>query len=138
MSHFCIDHTRLDVALSLITGLNPSWTTHLQNVFPHTCYLCTRHWSCSAKCILKHQKKAEFDYSKFCEEKESENITSLPRRQSFSTHPKSCLNFRWADRTFFLNISKAKHLKTTSITFCGIPVPTPLCEIVTSFSNAVS
>lgn len=34
--------------------------------------------------VFSSIKNAEFDDSKFCEEKESENITaSLPRRQSF-------------------------------------------------------
>lgn len=125
MSYFCIDYMRLDVALSLITGLNPSWTTHLQNVFPHTCYLCTSQPDIDLvlPSAFLSIKKAEFDYSKFCEEKESDN-KSLPRRQSFLHIQRAVWISDELIQHFFLNISKAKHVKTTSITFCGIPVPT--------------
>lgn len=81
---FALLTCRLDVLLSLITGLNSSWTRHLQNVSPTHYPGMSETEIDFVLSVFSSIKNAEFDDSKFCEEKESENITaSLPRRQSF-------------------------------------------------------
>lgn len=86
-------------------------------------HVSTRHWSCSAKCILKHQKKLNLTTANSVRKRNQ--ITKVFPEDSLFYTSKELFEFQmsWYN-IFFLNISKAKHVKTTSITFCGIPVPT--------------
>lgn len=68
-------------------------------------HVSTRHWSCSAKCILKHQKKLNLTTTNSVRKR---NQIKSSQKTVFSTHPKSCLNFRWADTTFFFKYFKSK------------------------------